>query len=164
MKKNIFHMMAAGMLIALAACSRASGGADSVNAWNAPTTINTSINEYDLIADENRVGYTIDNSTPEGKTKLKGISLQQAQELALVEATVKYNCDMLLNPQYTHLKKGKKILRVTVSGRPARYKNQPAGAITKVEQTAITTRRQNSATTQQQTKVQVRTRKKGSRR
>lgn len=72
--------------------------------------------------DPTGVTYTIDISTPEGKLKLDKISLAEAQQLALVECLMKYNCATLFNPQYTHLKKGKDILRVTVYGFPARYK------------------------------------------
>ena len=32
-------------------------------------------------------------------------------------------CSLIVNPKYTFLKDGKKILRVTVSGQPAYYKN-----------------------------------------
>lgn len=68
------------------------------------------------------VSYTIDISTPEGRLKLNKITLEEANQLALVECLIKNNCANLFNPQYTHLKKGKDILRVTVFGFPARYK------------------------------------------
>ncbi|MDE6309692.1 MAG: hypothetical protein K2L93_03885 [Muribaculaceae bacterium] len=68
------------------------------------------------------VTYTIDISTREGALKLRNITLQEAQKLALTECLMKYNCATLFNPQFTHLKDGKKILRVTVYGFPARYK------------------------------------------
>lgn len=72
--------------------------------------------------DPTAVSYTIDVSTPEGRLKLNKISLRDAEHLALVECLIKHNCATLFNPQYTHLKKGKNILRVTVYGYPARYK------------------------------------------
>jgi hypothetical protein len=72
--------------------------------------------------DPTGITYTIDISTVEGRVKLNGLSLAEAEQLALVEALMKYNCATLFNPQYTHLKKGKKIYRVTVFGFPARYK------------------------------------------
>ena len=62
------------------------------------------------------ITYTIDVSTVEGRIKLNKLSLRQAEELALTEAVMNNNCAALFNPQYTHLKKGKKILRVTVYG------------------------------------------------
>ncbi len=72
--------------------------------------------------DPSGVTYTIDISTPEGALKLKNISLYEAQKIALTECLMKYNCATLFNPQFTHLKDGKKILRITVFGFPARYK------------------------------------------
>jgi hypothetical protein len=38
------------------------------------------------------------------------------------EAIMKYKCGTLVNPQYTHLAKGKRILRVTFYGFPTMYK------------------------------------------
>ena len=42
--------------------------------------------------------------------------------MAHVEAAYKYNCDRLIDPHFTYLKKGKRILRVTVIGRPGMYR------------------------------------------
>lgn len=86
-------------------------------------TYTESINRYDLDVDPQGVTYTIDISTPEGKIKLNGLSLAQAQQLALEEAAIKNNCARIISPKFSHLKKGKQILRVTVFGFPARYKN-----------------------------------------
>ena len=69
------------------------------------------------------VSYTIDVSTPEGKVKLNKLSLKEAENLALTEAVIKYNCALLVNPQFTNLMKGKQVLRITVYGFPAKYKN-----------------------------------------
>ena len=71
-----------------------------------------------------RISYTIDISTPEGKQKLHKISLSDAQRLAETEASRKYNCDRLIDPRFDYLKKGKRILRITVDGRPAVYKTK----------------------------------------
>ena len=81
-----------------------------------------SYNELTMDLEPEGVTYTIDISTPEGRLKLHKTSLEEAQRLALVECLMKYNCATLFNPQYTHLKKGKELLRVTVFGFPARYK------------------------------------------
>lgn len=81
-----------------------------------------SYNELTMDLDPVGVTYTIDISNQEGRLKLHNISLAEARQLALVECLIKYNCATLFNPQYTHLKKGKDILRVTVYGFPARYK------------------------------------------
>ena len=83
-----------------------------------------SYNSYDLVPIGDRITYTIDISTPEGKQKLEGISVAEAKQLAEVEASRKYNCDRLIDPRYDFLKKGKRILRVTVDGRPGNYKTK----------------------------------------
>ena len=94
-------------------------------ATNASTTVNPVIESYNKLTmdlDPTGITYTIDISTEEGRAKLKNINVSEARRLALVEALMKYNCATLFNPQYTELRKGKKILRVTVYGFPARYK------------------------------------------
>ncbi len=83
-----------------------------------------SINSYDLVPVGDRITYTIDISTPEGKQKLHKLSLNDAKRLAETEASRKYNCDRLLQPRFDYLKKGKRILRITVDGRPANYRIQ----------------------------------------
>lgn len=95
------------------------------HAENAHATVKPNIvsyNELTMNLDAAPVTYTIDISTTEGKLKLHKISLSDAEKLALTECLMKYNCATLFNPQYTHLKKGKDILRVAVYGFPARYK------------------------------------------
>lgn len=116
---------------------RSFSGALSENAHIAPRTSVTSFNEYDLNVSGQSVTYTIDISTTDGASKLKGLSLKEAQNLALTEAVMKNNCAMLINPQYTHLNKGKRILRITVFGFPAYYKNQPKPAYDKRERYEI---------------------------
>jgi len=81
-------------------------------------------NEYDLDISQEPVEYIIDITTPDGAAKLRGLSLREAEELVLREAVIKSKCALLFNPQYTHVKKGKRILRVRVYGFPAVYKNQ----------------------------------------
>lgn len=56
--------------------------------------------------------------------KLNKLKLREAENLALTEAVMKYNCATLVNPQYTNFMRGKKVLRITVFGFPAKYKNQ----------------------------------------
>ena len=56
--------------------------------------------------------------------KLKDISLQQAEALAIREAVMQNRCAKLVDPQFTNLMKGKHVLRITVYGFPAKYKNQ----------------------------------------
>ncbi len=76
-----------------------------------------SYNDYDLVPVGDRITYTIDISTPEGKQKLYKLSLSQAQRLAETEASRKYNCDRLIHHRYDYLQKGKLMLRLTDDGR-----------------------------------------------
>ena len=80
--------------------------------------------DYDLEPVGSRITYTIDISTPEGKQKLHNLSLTEAQRLAETEAARKYDCDRLIDPRFDYLKKGKRILRITVDGRPGIYKTR----------------------------------------
>lgn len=106
----------------LSSCSTSRSGGSGITDTEI-TTITHSVNEYDLDVDPQGITYTIDISTAEGRIKLNGLSLSQAQELALQEAAIKNNCARIISPKYSHLKKGKNILRITVFGFPARYKN-----------------------------------------
>ena len=81
-----------------------------------------SYNNYELLPSGDRITYTIDISTPEGKQMLNNISLDDAKRLAEVQACRKFNCDRLIDPRFDFLKKGKRILRITVDGRPGVYK------------------------------------------
>ena len=111
--------------IALSSCSTARTGAHSNNAYHDPRTYIESFNDYALDVEPEGVSYTIDISTPEGAAKLNKITLAEAENLALTEAVIKYNCAMLVNPQFTNLMNGKRVLRISVFGFPARYKARP---------------------------------------
>lgn len=113
------------ILIALDSCSTAKTGSHSNNAYRAPRTYIESFNDYALDVDAEGVSYTIDISTPEGAAKLNKITLAEAEDLALTEAVIKYNCAMIVNPQFTNLMNGKRVLRITVFGFPARYRARP---------------------------------------
>lgn len=82
-----------------------------------------SINDVNLIIASEPITYSIDISTDEGRVKLRKLSLAQAKSLALREAVMLNRCAKIVNPQYTQLMKGKQVLRVTVYGFPAVYKN-----------------------------------------
>ena len=110
-------------MFAVSSCSSVKSGSTADHAKDGVNTLNVSYNELTMKLDEKGVSYTIDVSTAEGRSKLKDISLADAQQLALIECIIKNNCATLFNPQFTHRKKGKQILRVTVYGFPARYKN-----------------------------------------
>lgn len=81
-------------------------------------------NQLDLIIATEPITYTIDVSTAEGKTKLQNLSIREAEGLAIREAVMLNRCAKLVDPQFTHFTKGKRVLRVTVYGFPAKYRNQ----------------------------------------
>lgn len=110
-------------ILTLDSC-RTTSGAHGRNASMISRTKLESFNEYDLEISDTPVEHTIDITTSSGAAKLKGLSLREAEELALREAVIKSKCALLFNPQYTHVKKGRRILRVRVYGFPAIYKNQ----------------------------------------
>lgn len=109
-------------LAVLSSCSSMRSGADGITGTEI-NTINESYNRMDLIVDQQSITYTIDISTAEGSGKLNGLSLAEAKKLALEEAAIKNNCARIISPKFSYLKVGKQILRVTVFGFPARYKN-----------------------------------------
>lgn len=121
---SIFSFCVA-IALPLISCSTAKTGSHSRNAYHIPVTHVQSENDYALDVAADGVSYTIDISTPEGAAKLNRISLAEAENLALTEAVIKYNCAMLVNPQFTNLMNGKKVLRITVFGFPARYRARP---------------------------------------
>lgn len=125
MKKYIFLAAAVVATISMTSC-RTMNGAYGRNAQNDITTLLTSDNQYDLDVSTEPITYTLDISTEIGAAKLKNLTLTQAEDLVKREAIMKYKCGTLVNPQYTYLKKGRRILRVTVYGFPAMYKNQTA--------------------------------------
>lgn len=124
MKKLILLILPL-LALTLGSCSTTRTGAHSNNAYRAPRTHIESMNDYALDIAPEGISYTIDISTPEGTAKLKNISLAQAEDLALTEAVIKYNCAMIVNPQFTNLMNGKRVLRITVFGFPARYRARP---------------------------------------
>ncbi|MDE5882192.1 MAG: hypothetical protein K2H60_10715 [Muribaculaceae bacterium] len=72
--------------------------------------------------DPNPITYTIDVSSESGRAKLSNLSVEEADDLALIEAIMSHRCATIFNLQYTHLVHKGKVLRVTVYGYPARYK------------------------------------------
>lgn len=125
MKKThiILYSFVAFIAMAITSCSVLSGAGGYATDLGIETG-GKSINSYDLVPVGDRITYTIDISTPEGKQKLHKLSLNDAKRLAETEASRKYNCDRLLQPRFDYLKKGKRILRITVDGRPANYRIQ----------------------------------------
>lgn len=124
MKKVLLQTYIAIFVLAITSCGGISSGAGGYNTNTGVRVHTRSLNEYDLVPVGDRITYTIDISTPEGKQKLYKISLSDAERLAETEACRKYNCDRLIDPRFNYLKKGKRVLRVTVDGRPGNYKPQ----------------------------------------
>ena len=110
------------LMAVFSSCSSMRSGGDGITGTEI-YTVNESYNRMDLEVDPQSITYTIDISTSEGLMKLNGLSLAEAKKLALEEAAIKNNCARIISPKFSHLKKGKQILRVTVFGFPARYKN-----------------------------------------
>lgn len=125
MKQYILPLAGALAIVCGTSCSTRYEST-STNAWATVKPQIESYNELTMTLDTKPISYTIDVSTPDGRLKLNKLSLAQASELALVEAIMANQCATLFNPQYTHLVKGGKVLRITVYGYPARYKHKQA--------------------------------------
>lgn len=132
MKYNLSIAFIASSLL-ICSCSSLRSGGDGITDTEIET-YTESINRFDLDVDTQGITYTIDISTPEGKVKLNGLSLEQAKKMALEEAAIKNNCARIVSPKFSHLKRGKHVLRVTVFGFPARYKNSQKTATPDKEQ------------------------------
>ena len=115
---------AVATIFVVTSCGSAHAGAGGYDTGMGVDARGRSYNNYDLVPVGDRITYTIDISTPEGKQKLQGLSLSEAKRLAETEASRKYNCDRLIDPRFDFLQKGKRILRITVDGRPGNYKTR----------------------------------------
>ena len=123
MKKTIQMMaMAAIATMTITSCktSLTAGGTSAAEIIDSYTG---SVNDVNLEIAPEPITHNIDISTTDGQLKLKNLSLAQAKSLALREAVMTNRCAKIVNPQYTHLMKGKQVLRITVYGFPAIYKN-----------------------------------------
>ncbi len=122
MKHLLYILALAATAFVFSSCSGIRSGAGGTATGKQIGIDDRSYISYNLIPVGDRITYTIDISTPEGRQKLQGISLPDAQRLAETEASRKYNCDRLVDPRFDYLKRGKRILRITVDGRPGNYK------------------------------------------
>lgn len=123
MKKKLF-IMAFALLPCFFSCSSTRSGSSGTRPDEVVNLYTGSRNQVDLVIAAEPITYTIDISTPEGRTKLHKLSLREAEGLAIREAVMQNRCAKLVDPQFTHLTKGKRVLRITVYGFPAKYKNQ----------------------------------------
>lgn len=125
MKQTIFlFAYAAITIIVFSSCSSTRAGVGGYDADMGVRLQDKSYINYNLVPVGDRITYTIDISTPEGKQKLQNISLDDAKRLAETEASRKYNCDRLIDPRFDYLANGKRILRITVDGRPGNYRTR----------------------------------------
>lgn len=85
---------------------------------------NTSYNQFDLTLLGNPIEYEINIATEEGAKLLKGLTLQQAKEKAVWNACNKYKCAVIFSPSFDCLMQDGRVLRVTMRGTPANFKNQ----------------------------------------
>ena len=125
---------AATTILTICSCGSTRSGAGGYDTGMGVDAIGRSYNSYDLVPVGDRITYTIDISTPEGQQKLYKLKLHEAQRLAETEASRKYNCDRLIDPRFNYLKKGKRILRITVDGRPGVYKPREQSYNSKTKQ------------------------------
>ena len=124
MKHTLYILALAALTATISSCGGIRSGAGGASTGSYINDGHYSVNPLDLVPVGDRITYTIDISTPEGRQKLQGISLPDAKQLAETEASRKYNCDRLIDPRFDFLKKGKRILRITVDGRPGNYRIQ----------------------------------------
>lgn len=125
MKKKLFMTaFVATILLTICSCGSTRSGSGGYDTGMGVRLEDRSYINYDLVPVGNRITYTIDISTPEGKQKLQGLSLNDAKRLAETEASRKFNCDRLIDPRFDFLKKGNRILRITVDGRPGNYRTR----------------------------------------
>lgn len=122
--KQIYWMTLAIVMTLVVSSCRVTTGAGGVDTGMEVDTRGRSYNSYDLVPVGDRITYTIDISMPEGKQKLNKLTLPEAKRLAETEASRKFNCDRLIDPRFDYLKKGKRILRITVDGRPGNYRTK----------------------------------------
>lgn len=123
MKKTLQLMVLTAIATLATSSCRTQMTAGGTSAAEIIDSYTGSVNDLNLEIASEPVTYTIDISTADGRLKLYKLSLAQAKSLALREAVMMNRCAKIVNPQYTHLTKGKQVLRITVYGFPATYKN-----------------------------------------
>ena len=123
MKKYLILTATAIAALFLSSC-RTSYTGDGTSAAEIVDSYIGSVNDVNLEIATEPITYSIDISTEEGRAKLHGLSYAKARSLCLREAVMSARCAKLVNPQYTKLMKGRRVLRITVYGFPAVYKNK----------------------------------------
>lgn len=141
MKPNFFRtwMAAATVLVALNLCSCPSTSVGGTNADLGLRPTVDAFTELDLVPAGERISYTIDGNSSEGRQKLRKLNQREAELLAQNEAADMYRCDRLIDPRFIVRWKGKRIEAITVSGRPGVYRikgNQSVTAEQPLQETA----------------------------
>jgi len=121
--KYIYLLCCAALCLAASSCSPKVSGTQ-LNGWITPNTTVVSYNEMTMDLDDTPIEYVVDIKTADGRAKLKGLSLDEAKELVLVEAIMYAKCATIFQPQYTHVVKNGKVLGIKIYGFPARYKKK----------------------------------------
>lgn len=85
---------------------------------------NISYNSYDLRLLGNPIEYEINIATPEGAQLLENLSLPEAKQEVVWQALRRYNCSVIFDPKFKYLVRDGRVLRVTMRGTPANFKNQ----------------------------------------
>lgn len=122
MRNYLLSALVVILLVGLTACSPKIS-TRKLNAYTTVSNYNVSYNKLTMDLDDEPITYTIDISTEAGRMKLRNLSLDEACDLALVEAIMANKCATIFQPQYTHLVQKGKVLLVTLYGYPARYKH-----------------------------------------
>lgn len=121
MKNLVYSVLCSVMLCALPSCMTKSG-ATHMNGLVGMDPTFVSYNELTMDLDTEPIEYVIDISTEAGRAKLNNLSLDEAKELALVEAIIKAKCATIFQAQYTHVVNSGRVLGIKIYGFPARYK------------------------------------------
>lgn len=120
--KHIYSLTVIALCFFASSCSTPRSSAYGISSRNVNTSVHSD-NEYDLDVLDDYITYTIDISTEEGRLRLNGLSKDEAAAVAERQAAIKNKVDCIFDPKFDFLTKGKAVLRVTVAGRPANYKN-----------------------------------------
>lgn len=127
MKKILYGLFFAGITLSmLTAC--ASAPKTVVDGNEMGVNVKSNFQHIDWMTmdiSDDFITYDIDILSPEGKLMLQDISEEGAKSLALSQAIKANKCDAIFQPRITTVRGNKnEILRVTVYGRPAKYKKR----------------------------------------
>ena len=116
------------MVSGLCSCRTTSVGGTNADLGLRPTV--DTYTELDLIPAGERISYSIDGNSYEGRQKLRKLTQREAELLAQNEAADKYRCDRLIDPRFIVRWNGKRIESITVSGRPGVYRMKGSQSVT----------------------------------